>query len=238
MAPSRADWAWNSDAKLKTTEMRMSLCWAAGESNRNSNSEKNDIEKSERLRTNTEQEKVMKNNNHKSTTRSVLRVLILTVLALSAVAAFAQDDIDLKFKGGIGVVPVTGVATNGTVNLNVVRGVSPGGPWRIAALNAEIEPNGHITVNGRGLLLASGNGIGTNAGQTVHVTLFCGSPTAASAFDSPGVALAANGDFTIDDFLSSTPSLPCANPVLLVRNATGVWFAAGIPSTERNRDRD
>jgi hypothetical protein len=212
----------------------MSLCWTVARRDFDPGFEVGLDVKSEQHRTDTEQENVL-NNNRSLTTRTLIRVLMLALIALSAVAAFAQDDADLNFKGGIGVVPVTGVAANGTINLNVVRGVPPGGPWRIAALNAEVESNGHLKVAGRGLLLASGNGIGTNAGQTVHATLFCGSATAATAFDSVGVPLAANGDFTIDDFLSSTFTLPCANPVLLIRNSGGVWFAAGIPSLEHEK---
>lgn len=137
----------------------------------------------------------------------------------------------LKFRGGIGVIPVTGVAANGAVNLNVVRGVSPGAPWRIANLDAEVGFDGHIRVAGRGLLLASGNGIGTNAGQSVHATLFCGPAATATAHNSTltGVALDADGDFRIDDFLSPAPPANCDTPVLLIRNVGGVWFAAGIP---------
>ena len=105
----------------------------------------------------------------------------------------------LRFKGGIGVIPVTGVAANGTVNLNVVRGVSPAGPWRIAALKAEVGTDGHIRVEGRGLLLAAGNGIGTNGGASVHASLFCGPAATATEHDPTltGVALAADGDFRI-----------------------------------------
>lgn len=143
----------------------------------------------------------------------------------------------LKFKGGIGVIPVTGVAANGTVNLNVVRGVSPGAPWRIANLEAEIGPDGHIRVVGHGLLLASGNGIGTNAGQSVHATLFCGLGASTTAHNSTlsGVALEADGDFTIDDFLSPAQPTPCDAPVLLIRNVGQVWFAAAIPQQEDHK---
>ena len=42
------------------------------------------------------------------------------------------------------------------------------------------------------------------------------------------VPLGPNGDFQIDDTLDSVPS-NCPSPVLLIRNAGGVWFAAGIP---------
>jgi hypothetical protein len=176
-------------------------------------------------------------------TQTIMRGLLvaLVTLAVSGIAT-AQNKTDddtnpapaLRFKGGIGVIPVTGVAANGTVNLNVVRGVPPGAPWRIADLHAEIGFDGHIKVVGRGLLLASGNGIGTNAGQSVHATLFCGPAATATAHSSTltGVALEADGDFRIDDFLSPAPPTPCDTPVLLIRNVGGVWFAAGIPKLQ------
>ena len=162
---------------------------------------------------------------------AIARVLLLSLITLTAVMSFAQDNTELKFKGGIGVIPVTGVAATGAVNLNVVRGVPPGAPWRIAALEASIDSWGHIKVVGRGLLLATGNGIGTNAGQSVHATLFCGPAATATAFNTTvaGVPLDANGNFRIDEFFSPAPVLPCASPVLLIRNVGGVWFAAGIP---------
>lgn len=175
--------------------------------------------------------------------QGIIRGLLvaLVALAVSGVAT-AQNTTDddtslaptLKFKGGIGVIPVTGVAANGTVNLNIVRGVNPGAPWRIASLEAQVSSDGHIKVVGRGLLLASGNGIGTNAGQSVHATLFCGPAATATAHNSTvtGVALEADGDFTIDDLLTPAPPATCDNPVLLIRNVGGVWFAAGIPKVQ------
>ena len=178
----------------------------------------------------------MKNNRNSWHGRTLLALAAAVVLfAASNVSA---QNTSLRFKGGIGVIPVTGVAGNGTVNLNVVRGVNPGGPWRIAALEATIGLDGHIKVEGRGLLLASGNGIGTNAGQTVHVTLFCGLANGATAFNSTGVALEANGNFTIDGFLDSTPPTPCETPVLLIRNGVGVWFAAGIQKLDDDGAKD
>lgn len=191
------------------------------------------------------------NNNHSGTfngktTRTIFRGVLVALVALAAtsIASAQNNDIGdsvfnnepalVQFKGGIGVIPVTGVAANGTVNLNVVRGISPAGPWRIADLAANVRSDWHIRVVGRGLLLAAGNGIGTNAGASVFATLFCGPANTATARSSAPVALEANGDFTIDDFLSSTPSASCATPVLLIRNAAGagVWFAAGIPKLE------
>lgn len=175
--------------------------------------------------------------------RNVVGGLLLALMALGTTGmASAQNDSDndtlLKFKGGIGVIPVTGVTANGAVNLNIVRGASPGAPWRIADLEATVGFNGHIKVVGRGLLLASGNGIGTNAGQSVHATLFCGPANNATAHNSTltGVTLDADGDFKIDDFLSPAPTAPCDTPVLLIRNTGGLWFVAGIPKVQ-NEDR-
>jgi hypothetical protein len=170
--------------------------------------------------------------------RTMMRGLVTALVALAFSGIASAQDTDVKFKGGIGVIPITGVAANGTVNLNIVRGVNPAGPWRIADLDAVVESDGHIRVRGRGLLLAAGNGIGTNAGASVHATLFCGPAATAAAFDEAGVALEPDGDFTIDDFLTGSGPLPspCENSVLLIRSGAtrgqGVWFAAGIPKLE------
>jgi hypothetical protein len=161
---------------------------------------------------------------------------MLAVLGLTAAVAAHRSDALVRFEGGIGVIPAASgagpVNADGTlpnVKLNTVRGVPPGaGPWRISDLTAEVDVDGHIRVRGRGLLLASGNSIGQNANQSVFATLIC-EPTAPFVERSTGVAvpLDANGDFRIDDVLNPAPS-DCASPVLLIRNAGGAWFAAGI----------
>jgi hypothetical protein len=66
----------------------------------------------------------------------------------------------LTFNGGIGVIPlvsVTGCPAACVPNLNVVRGVQPGGvPWVIEQFNAQVFANGSIKVSGHGLVLAGG----------------------------------------------------------------------------------
>jgi len=109
---------------------------------------------------------------------------------------------------------------------NIVQGVNPGGqPWVIERLRASVRTDGRMSVDGRGLLLGGGNGIGTNGGQSVQARLFCG----AVAHNTGLVALDAAGDFRIDDTLSPLPPDPCATPVLLIVSGGGNWFAAGIP---------
>jgi hypothetical protein len=160
-------------------------------------------------------------------------------LALAAASAFPAIGGDLKFRGGIGVIPVSsGVGTGATaevVNRNLVRGVQPPGQiWVIEDLKAEIDlDSGQVRVDGRGLLLGGGNNVGLNGGQVVKATLLCDLPvppaTTVPVFDSATVPLEANGDFRIDDVLTPRPPAVCASPVLLIRNAGGAWFAAGIP---------
>lgn len=168
--------------------------------------------------------------NGRAYTTIAFGLLLALVLGVAGVAS-AQESTNLKFRGGIGVIPVTGVAANGSATLNVVRGINPAGPWRIADLSADVSYEGRIRIKGRGLLLAAGNGIGTNAGASVFATLFCGAANTATAHSSNRVALDVDGDFRIDEVLSPVPPTSCDTPVLLIRNGAGagVWFAAGIP---------
>ena len=158
------------------------------------------------------------------------------VLALLVAYSAMADDTFLKFNGGIGVTLFSSIGVMATPFPNVVRGIwPPGQPWVIGAVSAVVKANGRIHVEGRGLLLAGGNAIGMNGGQSVFATLICGALpdgpfTVHSTPVSNAVALTADGDFTIDDTLSPTPSPGCNNPVLLIRSATiigGPWLAAG-----------
>lgn len=167
---------------------------------------------------------------------SSLSLLLAAIIPLSTLA----DSPLVKFKGGIGVDPISNVVVSATTppvvtaTANAVRGISPAGQiWVIGDLSADVSVDGHIHVLGRGLLLAGGNGIGTAPAVSVFATLFCGPAASATASNtsSAGAALESDGDFTIDDVLSPVPANPCETPVLLIRNAGGTrgWFAAGIP---------
>jgi len=167
--------------------------------------------------------------------RKVLLFTLPLLLALLPVAAISDDSL-VKFDGGIGVIPISNVVVNAdgtiTVARNIVRTVNSAGQiWVIADLQADVKTDGRIRVDGRGLLLGGGNGIGTNANARVFATLICeaAAPFTLRSTNLAGVPLAANGDFRIDDVLSPAPGPACASPVLLIRNAANlVWFAAGI----------
>jgi hypothetical protein len=161
--------------------------------------------------------------------------LIAAALSLAAAGAQADDRL-ARFEGGIGVIPVSSAPgpapTAVTVTRNIVRNVQPPGQiWVIQDLRADIRTDGSIRVDGRGLLLGGGNSIGMNAGASVFATLICVVGTAFEEHSTApaGVPLEPNGDFRINDVLSSAPR-ECASPVLLIRNAANrSWFAAGIP---------
>jgi hypothetical protein len=163
-------------------------------------------------------------------------LVFASVIPFAAFANGRHESLLVRFRGAIGVDPVSNVVVNGTtttVNANVVRGVSPAGQiWRIADLDANIREDGRIRLRGQGLLLGGGNAIGTNGNQSVFATLFCGAANSATASSTnlSGVALDSNGDFTIDDVLSPVPPSSCETPVLLIQTTAGShpWFAAGI----------
>jgi hypothetical protein len=165
---------------------------------------------------------------------SILLVLTAGFFASSVVA---QDNL-VRFKGGIGVIPVSNVVVNATtgaitVNQNIVRGVQPAGQiWVIEDLDTRVETNGDIKVKGKGLILGGGNNAGRTMGQNVFATLICeaAAPFTERSTNLAGVPLAANGDFRIDDVLTPLPAGDCASPMLLIRTAgSGNWFAVGIP---------
>jgi hypothetical protein len=173
----------------------------------------------------------------------------IAVLALACVVQLSLSAHEpyflVRFDGGIGVIPVQGVVapanpdgTFANVTRNIVRGVNPApGPWRIADLKATVDRDGRIRMRGRGLLLASGDRIGQNAGQSVFATLICeaAAPFVQRNTNTAGVPLSSDGDFRIDDVLSPAPN-DCASPVLLIRNTGGVWFAAGIQKVRDDYD--
>jgi hypothetical protein len=155
-------------------------------------------------------------------------VLVMAAIAQSAQAqnsasAMAQNLV--RFDRGVGVIPT------GSTNTTVRGVVAAGQIWTIRDLAADVKQDGRIRLDGRGLLLASGNGVGSNANQSVFATLFCANDGNVAHSSNPaGVPLEVNGDFRIDDTLSPVPPNPCTSPVLLIRSAgSGAWFAAGLP---------
>jgi hypothetical protein len=148
--------------------------------------------------------------------------------ALAQNSAVGQDSAQaqnlVRFSGGIGDI------STGSTN-TTVRGVLAAGQiWVIRDLAADVKQDGSIRVDGRGLLLGSGDAVGSNGNASVFATLFCSNDSNVPHSSNPaGVALEVDGDFRINDTLSPAPPNTCDSPVLLIRVTSGAWFAAGIP---------
>src|SRR5215475_1845205 len=113
--------------------------------------------------------------NPKSPKRSIshrsflgtLTAIGIIVFVMGAIAQPAVAQSLVRFDGGVGVIP------SGSAN-TAVRGVAAAGQiWVIRDLAADVREDGRIRIDGRGLLLGSGNAVGSNANQSVFATLFC-----------------------------------------------------------------
>jgi hypothetical protein len=154
-----------------------------------------------------------------------ISMLIAVVFVFGAMAQSALAQNLVMFNGGIGDI------TTGSADTTVLGVPAAGQIWVIRNLTAEVRVGGLIQVNGQGLLLGAGNGIGSNAGASVFATLFCSNDgNVAHSTNQAGVPLQVNGDFRIQDSLAPAPPNTCTSPVLLIRvTSNGSWFAAGIP---------
>ena len=156
--------------------------------------------------------------------KSISASLLVFVMVAIAQSALAQNLV--RFSGGVGVIPT------GSANTTVRTVTAAGQIWTIEDLRADVKQDGRIRLDGRGLLLASGNNVGGNANASVFATLFCANDgNIQHNSNVAGVPLEVNGDFRVDDTLSPAPPNPCTSPVLLIRSIAGTnsWFAAGIP---------
>src|SRR6266481_1685266 len=156
----------------------------------------------------------------------VKKIVMLIVLGfvMGAVGQSVLAQNLVRFSGGIGDIPTGSTSTT-------VRGVAAAGQiWVIRDLAADVRQDGSIRLDGRGLLLGAGDGVGSNGGASVFATLFCANDgNVQHSSNRAGVPLEVNGDFTIEDTLSPAVPSSCTQPVLLIRNTGGGWFAAGIP---------
>src|SRR6478735_2797290 len=90
-----------------------------------------------------------------STMNKTLSACLLSLAAATSLVAHAAEPL-VRFEDGIGVQPLRAGGSP-----NTVQGVAPAGlPWVISRLRADVSSDGRITVDGRGLVLAGGNGIG------------------------------------------------------------------------------
>jgi hypothetical protein len=127
------------------------------------------------------------------------------------------------------MTPVTGAAV-GAVN---DRGLTGGGKaWAITSGRGQVDSNGHVEVNVKGLVIPElGN---TNPIASFKAIVSCVTRHHVIVNVSTGLFPASSaGDSTIDD----TVALPrhCKQPILFVTSPGGSWFAMSNP---RDGDED
>jgi hypothetical protein len=169
----------------------------------------------------------------------------MTIITLAASSAFAQAappaqaPVLFRFEGAIASTPIGQVANDvltGPATVNTVRGWFPSNvPMRITSLKATVMDTArrHITVEGRGLLDAGGDGTGTNGGRSVWAGVFCGNHFYHTSTNDI-TPLSDAGDFNIDVDMADPP-MPssCAAPLLMIANGSlgqgdSGWLAVGL----------
>jgi hypothetical protein len=166
-------------------------------------------------------------NNVKSSYRFVA-LLATVALAVGASTAFAHDGGGHHGKGHgdrhggeilrSGLVGSTPEGKGGPP----LFGVAPGGaPWTIASSEARVRAD-RVRVRARGLLLVDTGTPGldgtTGPVQMVAAAVFCNGSTK-PAFTSAAVPLDPDGDFRVDEDLTTALPSPCLAPAVLVRIA-------------------
>ena len=173
--------------------------------------------------------------------KSIAASAMLAAFCSTSVSASDDGHPLATFSGGVGV----SAAASGSI-----RGVAPAGAiWVIDGLGATVRANGRITIVGKGLVFGNTNNAGRTTNNFVAATLICDNSNTAAQFSTPArsVTLSPTGDFRIDDMLTPLPPVPCASPMLLIRNGgsatvatLGGWFAVGIldATTSSSGDHD
>jgi len=159
---------------------------------------------------------------------SIKHAMAITCVTLVAQSAFAQDTV--RWQEVFGIVQPGAVVGVGT------GAVTGGGlPWATTSGSASVNlGTGRIKFSVRGLVLGSGNAIGTRGGiAQVKGTLVCDTNGSAGGnavlVDTPLVALSPEGDARFNDEVGGLPNA-CATEsdiAFLVRTPGGAWIAYG-----------
>jgi hypothetical protein len=151
------------------------------------------------------------------------KIFALLLTMLFATSSFAWNDSIVRWRRIVGVITAPGVQ-------NPVAMIPSGGlPWTVSEGRAVVNlATGDTAFFVKGLVLVGGNASGTPDGVTsVKGTLVCnpGSTTDQAVIDTATVPLDAQGDAEFKGSLQSVPPATCANPLFLIRTASGAWIA-------------
>jgi hypothetical protein len=174
----------------------------------------------------------------------VKKFIVTLALALTAVSAFAQSNVNntvVRWNQIVGVITAPGIDNpiGGTTDAsgNKVNQIHAGaGPWTARSGSARINlVTGEGSFEVEGLVLNGSNASGTPGGvNSVVGTLVCNAGTATQAvLDTPATNMNGRGDAELTFRLNNLPSA-CGSPVFLIRVPAGKWIATGAVITSSN----
>lgn len=195
----------------------------------------------------------MQNHKASGVSRKVLRAVafaLLAVLTVGAAANFAYakrmpasfGDVEVEWRQIVGIL-----APGLTVGTGTGKVTGGGSPWHSATGNAEVDlTTGNIRFAVEGLVLASGNSIGTPGPvSSVKGTLVCDTTGVlnggnSTLVDTPVVPLSAQGNASFRGSLGALPTACTSQPsIAFVIRAGNAWIASGmIRVTETGDDEN
>ena len=106
-----------------------------------------------------------------------------------------------------------------------IRGINGGGlPWAIDQARGELDVNGKLEVQVRGLVLAAGANAGINPLATFRAVVSClADDRSTQNLSTLPFAATSSGDADIEAFV--TLPRPCIAPIVFVTSAGGAWLA-------------
>jgi len=165
----------------------------------------------------------------------VKQLFLTLLLAVTAVSAFAQNNVVVRWNQIAGVITAPGIdnPVGGTTDAggNKINQIHAGaGPWTTRGGTARVNlATGEGSFDVDGLVLNGSSSSGTPGPiNTVVGTLVCNPGTAAQAIlDTPATRLSARGNADLS-FRLNVPAA-CASPVFLIRipQAGLRWIATG-----------
>jgi hypothetical protein len=153
--------------------------------------------------------------------------LLVGLLAAAAPAGAGTANI-LRARTMVGVPQ----AFTGSTNASLIRGVPGGGiPWTVGRSRVRLSVNGHLVVRVHGLVLASGDAVGTNPIGSFRAVVSCltSYATVANITTDPfpattGAVMDGGGNARFEGDVSLPD--PCIAPIVFVTSPTGAWFAS------------
>lgn len=163
--------------------------------------------------------------------RRTLILLAVVIAVAVAVGAWQVPGVVAKETKILEFDTMVGVPQALTGTQAPIRGINGGGiPWMLRAASGELKADGHLRIQVRGLVFASGPNAGSNTVSVFRALVSClqSDGTNDNILTDPfpatqGPASDGGGDAKIETQVSLPK--PCIAPIIFVTSPAGAWFA-------------